>query len=208
MKSKLQKIFGDGRAFDMAREGQHRYAFLSWCLYGCPNPPPNIHKRRVISKYAKDHGIRTLIETGTYFGDTINAVSRHFDEIHSIEMSEYLANRARGRFKNSTKISIHCGDSAAFLPIILEKIESPALFWLDAHYSGGITARGDSDTPISKELEFIFQHAVKGHVILIDDARDFLGTNGYPTIDFIRELTGKNPAYSKCEVESDIIRIE
>ena len=90
---------------------------------------------------------------------------------------------------------------------MLAQIDEPCLFWLDGHYSAGITARGDKDTSVLDELRCILDHRVSNHVILIDDARKFNGQNDYPTLDFVRELvTSKLSSYA-FEVADDIIRI-
>ena len=47
------------------------------------------------------------------------------------------------------------GDSTHVLSAILGKISQPCLFWLDAHCSGGQTARGELETPIMWELSCI-----------------------------------------------------
>ena len=56
------------------------------------------------------------------------------------------------------------------LPAVIAQIKTPALFWLDAHYSGGTTADSGQD-PIVEELKSIFQSRNCRHVVLIDDAR-------------------------------------
>jgi hypothetical protein len=84
------------------------------------------------------------------------------------------------------------------------------LFWLDAHYypnSGGTTAKGELETPIIKELHCILNHPVEGHVILIDDAREFPGRNNYPTIAQLQDLIVKRHPNRAFEVKDDIIRI-
>jgi hypothetical protein len=55
----------------------------------------------------------------------------------------------------------------------VRQLQEPALFWLDGHYSGVDTGKDELDTPVSAELEAILGSPVKGHVILIDDARCF-----------------------------------
>jgi hypothetical protein len=81
------------------------------------------------------------------------------------------------------------------------------LFWLDGHYSAGITAQGNSDTPVMIEVEAILEHKITGHVILIDDARCFNGTQDYPTLDELRELFVRaRPGY-EFSVLNDVIRI-
>jgi hypothetical protein len=72
----------------------------------------------------------------------------------------------------------------------MHKLSQPALFWLDAHYSEGVTARGDKDTPIYEELHLILNAGDIGHVIIIDDARCFGTDPAYPSkeelVEFIR----------------------
>lgn len=90
------------------------------------------------------------------------------------------------------------------LKVILRKITKPTLFWLDAHYSGDGTARGTKDTPIAKELQSIFDHSVKNHVILIDDARDFENDPSYPSLEKLEQFVHSNSEY-KMSVENDMI---
>ena len=174
---------------------------------GCPIPPPHSVKKQVIKEYAKKHSINLFVETGTFHGQMIHAVKDIFDEIYSIELSEDLYEKARDRFKPFKHISIIQGDSGKVLPSIIAKISEPCLFWLDGHYSEGVTARGDKDTPILQELRHIFEHKVKKHVILIDDARCFAGANDYPTIEELKSFVYKNDANWDIEIKDDIIRL-
>ena len=48
------------------------------------------------------------------------------------------------------------GDSGKVLSEILLEINEPAIFWLDGHYTAGITARGVKECPIFEELDCIF----------------------------------------------------
>jgi len=81
------------------------------------------------------------------------------------------------------------------------------LFWLDAHYSGGKTARGKIDTPIMKELEAIFKYSKYDHVLLIDDANLFNGKNDFPTLDKLREFILKNRPKWKFINKDNVIRV-
>ena len=173
---------------------------------GRPAPPPPLVKQRIVADHARRFGTALLVETGTYRGDMVAAQRRQFRRIWSIELQEQLAERARARFARDPHITILSGDSAVLLPGILASIREPCLFWLDAHYSAGITARGDIDTPIAAELDFVLRHPVAGHVVLIDDARDFTGVNGYPTLaDLTAAIRGQRPDWS-VEVVDDVIR--
>ena len=178
-----------------------------WILKGRPLPPPDDVKQWVVEKYARKHRLRIMIETGTYEGDMVEAVRKRFRVIHSIEISEPLYRKAVGKFFGLDHIHLHHGNSENLLPAILDTVDKPALFWLDAHYSGEGTGRGSMDSPIMKELRHIFDHPVRNHVILIDDARLFLGQNGYPLLNELRELVRRNHPRSEFVVRDDIIRI-
>ncbi len=51
---------------------------------------------------------------------------------------------------------------------------------LEANIIGDGTARAEVDTPIMQEMKLIASHQLRNHVILIDDARLFVGTADYP----------------------------
>jgi hypothetical protein len=185
---------------------RHLRHIFQWNLRGRPAPPPHVVKQLVIKYYRRHYGPRVFVETGTYLGDMVEAMKSRFDEIYSVELSPELSARAREKFAADPHVHIVEGDSSDVMPAILEKIEGPALFWLDGHFSGGITAQGPLDYPILKELEHIRQHAVKDHVILVDDARLFLGTPNAPAKEQVVEsLKAVNPAYT-IEERDDIIR--
>lgn len=170
-------------------------------------PPPHRIKQQILEGYAANFGTRTLIETGTFRGDMLYAMKSHFDRLISIELSPELANKARARFKKDPQIEIVNGDSGKMLKSILQGVSQPTLFWLDGHYSSGVTARGDLDTPIVAELRTVFDHPITSNVILIDDARLFNGTDDYPTIPELQEIVRKlKPDYS-FSVRNDVIRI-
>ena len=163
-------------------------------------------KRKFIQHIIKQNNSRILIETGTYLGDTINFLKDSLGEIISIELSDFYYKKAVERFKDQKKITILHGDSSKILPEILKKINEPCLFWLDGHYSSGNTAKGDKNTPIFSELSSIINHQIKNHIILIDDARLFIGRDDYPWLPNLRkyvDVTSKN-LYT-ISVEKDII---
>jgi hypothetical protein len=85
-------------------------------------------------------------------------------------------------------------------------LQQPALFWLDAHYSGPLTARGPLDSPIAQELAAIAAHPVRGHVILIDDMRDFNGTGGYPEASALLASLRDMYPNAAIEIKDDILR--
>jgi hypothetical protein len=157
--------------------------------------------------YAFRYKTSILVETGTYNGDTVDSLRIIFKNLYSVELDDVLFRRAKKYFKDSKKIKILHGDSAKVLPPLLKKLSAPTLFWLDAHYSGEGTARGDVDTPIMKELAGIHRYIKARPVILIDDARLFNGTDSYPKIKWFVSCIKKNWKNYKISVESDVIRI-
>ena len=181
-------------------------AIIRWLRSGCNGLAPHPVKLMVIESYLKRSSIHTFVETGTNLGDTLGYFSRKKIECTSIELSQELYRAACEVFKNRRNVRLIQGDSSQRLPELLKKTDKPALFWLDGHYSSGLTASAESHTPISAELKAILDHAVKRHVILIDDARYFDGTNDYPHLDDLLRVIREDGNYS-AEVSTDIIRL-
>lgn len=177
-----------------------------WEKNGRPLPPPHIVKQKVIEEYLRKFHTETLIETGTYLGDMVEAQRDHFKKIYSVELSERLFNKAQKRFKDHLHIKILHGDSGTVLNKLMTEIDQPALFWLDGHYSGGITAKGEKECPVPEELETILKSPLP-HIILIDDARLFNGTHDYPTIEQMKNIITKAGKNYSLEIEDDILRL-
>lgn len=189
------------------REFSRKSIIRKWIEDGRPVPPPHEIKQDIISEYKQQYNSQVLIETGTYLGDMIAAQKNNFNRIYSVELSKMLWEKAVKRFKNAPHIQILLGDSAVVLKEIVPSIQEPAIFWLDGHYSAGITAKGNTDCPIYDELNTILSSDNNiNHVILIDDAREFIGQGDYPKIeDILKFVQSKKPAY-KMEVKYDVIR--
>jgi len=185
---------------------RRRREFNEWVAKGRPVPPPHYYKKRLVLEYAKRYRLSTLVETGTYMGDMVEACRRRFNAVFSIEIDTTLYQQAKERFRSHAHVTIVQGDSAEVLPGILEKVKEPCLFWLDGHYSGGVTGKGERETPIDSELRHIRRHG-RRDVILIDDARCFIGANDYPTIEELRTRVEELWPGHRFEIADDIIRI-
>lgn len=179
---------------------------LQWRLAGRPVPPPPFVKQAIVKDYQRRFGLRVFVETGTFAGDMIDAVKQRFQRVMSIELDPGWHARAVARFRSDTHVSLLQGDSGVRLKEVLASLTDPALFWLDAHYSGPITARGVVDSPIAQELAALRAHPVKGHVVLIDDMRDFTGRDGYPTVDELVTWIREGDPTASVEVKDDILR--
>lgn len=180
--------------------------YQHWLEQGKPLPVPHIAKQKTIREYKDRYGIKTLVETGTYLGDMVAAQLPHFSRILSVELSEELYKRARIRFRRNPEVELYQGDSGKVLHTVAPQLKEPAIFWLDGHYSAGITAKGDLICPIYAELDALLPLTVP-HVLLIDDAQDFTGQYDYPTIEELTDyVKKKNPAY-QVEVRDYVIRV-
>ena len=171
-------------------------------------PGPHFVKQIIIKEYARRYPLNIMVETGTFKGDMMRAMRGIFKKLYTIELHEGLHAKATELFKNKPKITCIHGDSGTELPKLVAQLNEPALFWLDGHYSGEKTAKGDIDTPILKELECILTHSVKNHIILVDDARLFVGEKDYPTIDELTLYCNERRPDLVISVSDDVIRIE
>ncbi len=179
----------------------------AWEAEGKPVPAPNALKIAEVVAHAQRFAPRVFIETGTYRGDTLDAVKHHVAKAWSIELAPELASLARVRFAVDANVEILCGDSALLLPRVLDDLYEPALFWLDGHWSMGETAKADdSETPILAELDAVLGHRSRDHVVLIDDARLF-GSGDYPPIAEIEAMVRDRRPEWTFTVADDIIRM-
>jgi hypothetical protein len=183
----------------------HYPDYWYWILRGRPERSPHLLKQKVVREYSEKFGLRTLVETGTYYGEMVAAMRRRFDRIYSIESVPALAERAQRKFAREQHIRIFCGDSRAVMPEVLALLNGPALFWLDAGYYGWVGKQGDQQR-LSAELEMILSHPF-AHIILLDDARGLTGRDGIPSVgDVTADIESKFPT-RHVEVQHDIMRV-
>lgn len=136
-----------------------------------------------------------FVETGTYLGQTIENVQPYFNEVHTIEVSEYLYKRFFEEHSDYDNVNVYLGDSSKIIPELLEKIENNkrCIFWLDGHFSQGITSRGEKDVPLLEECSAIDKlYKADEGILLIDDYRLF----GVKALEDWTEITVEN--IKKC----------
>lgn len=201
----LSQWLATGPVSFVARPAYQRVEYIRWRNGRRGGPAPHLLKRRILKTYAGRYGLDTMVETGTYLGDMVAGVRGDFRSIMTIELDDALFERAKRRFAGDSNVHLYKGDSGKVLKEIVSELRGPALFWLDAHHSGGITAHGDQATPVLEELDHVLASGEPRHVVLIDDARDFNGAGGYPTVDDLRRQIGTRPL--SLEVKDDVIRI-
>lgn len=121
----------------------------------------------------REFGVKVFVETGTYKAQTSVWASKRFDIVYTVEASKKLYNEAVEEYGNIRNIKFMRGISRESLREIINEIDTQAVFWLDAHWSGGETFGSDDECPLIDELGLITKKRIR-HYILIDDARLFM----------------------------------
>lgn len=119
-----------------------------------------------------------LVETGTYLGATSRWAAKLFAQVHTVEASPELFARAQKALAKTPSVVQHLGRSPTVLRKMVPTLQGPWLFWLDAHWSGGLTFGQDQECPLLEELEIVVSSGAHG--VLVDDARLFLRPLGAP----------------------------
>jgi hypothetical protein len=170
-------------------------ALPSWGSCGFSAPSPHFVKQVCLLRNGIENA--TWVETGTYLGQTTQLLSRHGAYVYSIEPEATLFAKAKKYFDKFDNVEILNGPSEQVLPVLLPKIQGDVNFWLDGHYSAGLTFKGKQDTPILDELSIIGENLTHfSRVrILIDDIRCFNPKlpeySTYPPIDAIVDWARK-----------------
>ena len=131
-----------------------------------------------IAKYPDYKSIDTFIETGTYKGDTIHEMSKHFKTCFTFELHPTLYNEAMtiGKSLGINNVNYINGDSVVELPKTIDtcNLNKPCIFFLDSHVSGrDSTYIYAYPVPLLNELEIIANKCKEVMIICIDDVRFF-----------------------------------
>jgi hypothetical protein len=179
--------------------------FRRWLRAGRPVPAPPVVKQHILKEYQDRFHLRTVVETGTFTGETVEALRGRSTQVVSIELAPDLHARAVRRFASAGNVRLLQGDSVQLLPRVADETTGPTLFWLDGHYAGAGTA-GSGQSPLMHEVRALLARAPRGDVILIDDARDLIGVDGYPSLEELCATIRANRPHADVTVRDDIIR--
>jgi len=168
---------------------------------------PNVLKRRVIASYAQRYKLKTFVESGTYLGGTVAFMRRHCPRVYSVEFQSHLAKAAQQRFAHDPAIRILQGDGSIWMPQIVAELQEPALFWLDGHFAAGTARDGEVACPTLQEISPVLSDTRYPHVLLVDDAREFKGDGGYPTLGALQQFIRSTKPDVAIEVKNDIVRV-
>lgn len=159
----------------------------------CAPPAPHFVKQGVLLR----HGIKncTWIETGTYLGSTTKLLASKYFHVHTIEPSQKCLSIAKDYLGGLKNITYYHGTSEDCIETACAAVAGDVCFWLDGHYSTGITFRGNTDTPIMHELAVIEKHLsrYRSVVVMIDDVRcSHLDSDHYPNLNFYVDWSNRN----------------
>lgn len=171
------------------------------------NQLPDVLKRRVIASYAQRFKLGTFVESGTYLGGTVAFMRKYCRQLYSIEFQPHLAMAAQERFADDPTIRIFQGSGAVWMPKIVAELRQPALFWLDGHFAAGTARDGEMACPTLQEISAALADSRYDHVILVDDAREFRGEGGYPTLDAMQRFICSERPDAAIQVRNDIVRV-
>lgn len=139
-------------------------------------------------------GTRLFIETGTFEGKTALWAMQHFDVVCTIEGDRDRFWRFLGQATqlHDARLKPYFGPSQEMLWQVIDADPSPALFWLDAHWTGHADHPPVEgvECPLIEELRVVNRRVrVPNHIIMIDDANFFthqgriVNYRAWPTLD-------------------------
>ena len=156
----------------------------------------------ILNKFNKNN---IFIESGSYLGDGIICAynSNMFNKIYSIEIKKELYDNLCKKFNSYDDIHLHLGDSGEILGDIIKNINEGITFWLDGHYSAGITGYSKKYlSPIEKELEIIAEYLKDkdNALIIIDDINESINIDRLKKNEnYAKKLNIENLGYVKKE---------
>lgn len=169
--------------------------------------------KKHISKISKHNTIKkflikdsVFIETGCYYGETLEKFSNYFSRSISIEPSTYLYNITSKRLNKNKDIKIFHGTSEDYFEkAVIENLNDNITFWLDGHFSDGETFQNSDDSSLKHEIKIIdkYLNKIKKISILIDDADCLTGDKGYPEYNDVKEFFETKDF--KCFEENNIL---
>jgi hypothetical protein len=166
--------------------------------------------REIVLKFKEKASIRNFVETGTFKGNTSFWAAAHFEKVYTIEIDPAICKATASSPGCPANIEFFTGNSKDVLPTVVKKLSGPAVFWLDGHWCN-VTAHGkDMECPLMDEIRAL--QKLKDSVILIDDARAFLGPlppphdkAQWPRIDEVFLLLKKQFPDNLVTIADDVI---
>lgn len=199
------KLFSNLRAKWRAERGRKNEE-REWIQRQYAAPSLAHIKRTVLQRLGAPNAV--WVETGTFEGDTAALLALEAKEVYTIEPDSALFEKAETRFHSNPHVHVIHGLSEEVFPSLLPTLSGAVNFWLDGHYSGGITHQGPTDCPVREELLNIEKNLARydSVTVLIDDIRCFDPSiteyADYPDVNFLVDWARKNNLH--WHIEHDI----
>tara|TARA_Y100000401_G_scaffold79227_1_gene64759 strand:- start:606 stop:1175 length:570 start_codon:yes stop_codon:yes gene_type:complete len=167
----------------------------------------------ILSEYVEDpNEFKIFVETGTAYGQTLVEVQPYFEKIFTVEISKKLWEFLNPQISHVDNIEHVNGDSLVEIPKFLKKLtdKDKVFFWLDAHWSQGLSDKNHLDVPLIEECVIIDQeYKSDTAIVVIDDVRMF-ETNinedwSYVTIDAVKSSFKNFDILISEEVEDRLV---
>jgi len=144
----------------------------------------------ILSEFVEDvNEYNTFVETGTAYGQSLIEIYPFFSKIFTVEISEKLWSWLNPQIQNLEHVQHVLGDSLIEIPKFLKSLseEEKVFFWLDAHWSQGLSSKNEYDVPLNQECAIIDnEYLGSSAIIVIDDVRMF-GTNANEDWSYISQ---------------------
>jgi len=155
---------------------------------------------RILKTFLKGNysKIHQIVETGTHLGGGTLVMATKFEKVITIEIDYKLHKKAQENLKKEgfTNIVYIKGDSGECMKSIAESLGEPAVFYLDAHWSGdkavdwtrsewkgygvdtghagkGLHPSSHDQVPLDREIEAIGKYFEPLGILYIDDLNKF-----------------------------------
>lgn len=157
-------------------------------------PLPSQIKLHTLLRYSLSNS--DWIETGTYLAETavFLAKQKNFNHIYSIEPSIDFFTFVNSQFSHIEKLHFLKGTSEQLFETALLKTSNRLNLWLDGHYSGDVTFKGDVISPIVHELKTLsfYLSRFEAVTLFVDDFRLFGTSEGYPDKNYLVTWANEN----------------
>jgi hypothetical protein len=166
--------------------------------------------REIVLRFRDKGRIKYFVETGTYRGNTSFWAAQHFEKVFTIEIDPEISRETASRADRPSNIEFLVGNSRDILPQVIKQLNGSAVFWLDGHWCNVTELGKDMECPLIEELHTL--RTLKDSVILIDDARAFLGplppphdNTQWPRVDEIFLLLKSQYPANLVTIADDVI---
>lgn len=118
----------------------------------------------IMTYLKKSYKIDSVVETGTFQGNTTVFFSYLFDDVHTIELNPVTYAETQNKLSHLNNVSCYKGSSDMVFKNLLPTLKGKTvLFYLDAHWN--------QYWPLLREIEEIAKTHKDQCVIVIDDAK-------------------------------------